>query len=291
MRSFGTGPGAPGDPRSRRRSGARLEDGMRMGDLSSQSGDHGVNVNPAARERAGGGSWPGDAAVWRERHRRARERGDQRDSVGTGQGRVRRDYVRRRVHAARVAAVRGTSRWATAPSRCTWRRAAGVRANYETPEGEIPNSFNRAAARRRWALSYTKRQRLLRCVVMAGIAPATGSHCVEEGEDESESPAACLQRPWRAAQPTGPFESFRGSFAIRRYKHDELDGEEVATAFKNDTGDVDVLANASARRPADAALIGATFWHALVRDGGSRSRCHRPSIRRAERCTSMRSWR
>ena len=28
-----------------------VEDGLRMGDLSSQSGDHGVNVNPASAQR------------------------------------------------------------------------------------------------------------------------------------------------------------------------------------------------------------------------------------------------
>ena len=33
----------------------------------------------------------------------------------------------------------------------------------------------------------------------------------------------------------GTFESFRASVAHRRYKHDELEGEEVGTAFSNDT--------------------------------------------------------
>jgi iron complex outermembrane recepter protein len=50
-RSFGPGPARPV---IRGLDGDRvliLEDGMRMGDLSSQSGDHGVNVNPAAVSR------------------------------------------------------------------------------------------------------------------------------------------------------------------------------------------------------------------------------------------------
>ena len=50
-RSFGPGPARPV---IRGLDGDRvlvLEDGQRMGDLSSQSGDHGVNVNPAAASR------------------------------------------------------------------------------------------------------------------------------------------------------------------------------------------------------------------------------------------------
>ena len=48
QRSFGPGPARPV---IRGLDGDRvliLEDGQRMGDLSSQSGDHGVNINPAA---------------------------------------------------------------------------------------------------------------------------------------------------------------------------------------------------------------------------------------------------
>src|SRR5678815_1791547 len=50
-RSFGP---APSRPVIRGLDGDRvqiLQDGQRMGDLSSQSGDHGVSVNPAAAER------------------------------------------------------------------------------------------------------------------------------------------------------------------------------------------------------------------------------------------------
>lgn len=51
LRSFGPGPARPV---IRGLDGDRvlvLEDGQRMGDLSSQSGDHGVNVNPASASR------------------------------------------------------------------------------------------------------------------------------------------------------------------------------------------------------------------------------------------------
>src|SRR5688500_516496 len=51
MRAFGA---APARPVIRGLDGDRvvvLEDGQRMGDLSSQSGDHGIPVNPASAEK------------------------------------------------------------------------------------------------------------------------------------------------------------------------------------------------------------------------------------------------
>src|SRR4030095_2634441 len=41
----------------------------------------------------------------------------------------------------------------------------------------------------------------------------------------------------------GFFDSVRGSFGLRRYRHDELDGDVVATGFKNDTSEVELLAH------------------------------------------------
>jgi iron complex outermembrane receptor protein len=40
---------------------------------------------------------------------------------------------------------------------------------------------------------------------------------------------------------TGAFDSFRGTLSVRRYKHDELEGEEVGTAFRNDTTELEVM--------------------------------------------------
>ncbi len=49
-----------------------LEDGQRVGDLSSQSGDHGVTLNPASASPHRSGAWPRDSPVRRERHRGSR---------------------------------------------------------------------------------------------------------------------------------------------------------------------------------------------------------------------------
>ena len=51
-----------------------------MGDLSSQSGDHGVPVNPAVGAAHRGGARPGHAALRRQRDRRPRQHRDRPDS-------------------------------------------------------------------------------------------------------------------------------------------------------------------------------------------------------------------
>ena len=44
-----------------------------------------------------------------------------------------------------------------------------------------------------------------------------------------------------AERLTGAFEAFRATVAHRRYKHDELEGEEVGTAFTNNTTELQVM--------------------------------------------------
>ena len=69
-RSFGP---APSRPVIRGLDGDRvqiLQDGQRMGDLSSQSGDHGVAINPAAAQRIEVVRGPATLLVWGERDRR-----------------------------------------------------------------------------------------------------------------------------------------------------------------------------------------------------------------------------
>ena len=39
----------------------------------------------------------------------------------------------------------------------------------------------------------------------------------------------------------GAFDSYRATLAIRRYKHDELEGEQVGTAFTNNTEEIEVM--------------------------------------------------
>ncbi len=52
-----------------------------------------------------------------------------------------------------------------------------------------------------------------------------------------------------AERLTGAFEAFRATVAVRRYQHDELEGEEVGTNFKNDTTELQVMGSHRGDRP------------------------------------------
>src|SRR5258706_2527283 len=52
------------------------------------------------------------------------------------------------------------------------------------------------------------------------------------------------------------FDSFRGSLGVRRYKHEEKAGDEVGTAFRNDTSELELLAHHGAARKVSGAIGG-----------------------------------
>ena len=79
-RSFGS---APSRPVIRGLDGDRvqiLQDGQRTGDLSSQSGDHGVSRQSRGCRKHRSGARAGHVVVRRECHRRSRQRHHERDS-------------------------------------------------------------------------------------------------------------------------------------------------------------------------------------------------------------------
>jgi len=240
LRSFGPGPARPV---VRGLDGDRVlivEDGLRMGDLSSQSGDHGVNVNPASASRIevvrgpatllyganaiGGlvnvvtneiptapvtsptGSFTIDAA---SNAGQASGSGD----VTVGNGTVA-------LH------VSGSA------------RRAG---DYTTPDGDVPNSFNRAGAAE-VGVGYTSTNGYF-----GGSFAYDKSHygipLVEEGQTNLNPRRQVFTLRGEKRDMSGLFDSFRGSFGVRRYRHDELDGDEVATSFKNDTTELELLAH------------------------------------------------
>ncbi len=65
----------------------------------------------------------------------------------------------------------------------------------------------------------------------------------------------------------GVFDSLRASLAVRRYKHDELVGDEIGTRFKNDTADVDVLATHKAYGRLKGSIGGAVLNRAFDSQG------------------------
>ncbi len=239
LRSFGPGPARPV---VRGLDGDRVlvvEDGLRMGDLSSQSGDHGVNVNPASASRIevvrgpatllfganaiGGlvnvitndiptapvmsptGSFTVDAGSG------AKEGGGAADvTVGNG---------------AMALHLAGSG------------RRAG---DFRSPDGAIPNSFNRMATAEVGA-SYTQPNGFFGASY-AFDKTHYGIPFVEEGETNLDPRRQIFTVRGEARNLGGAFEGFRGSFGVRRYKHDELDGDVVATSFVNNTTELELLA-------------------------------------------------
>ena len=114
-----------------------------MGDLSSQSGDHGVHINPGSRAAHRGRPRPGHAALRRQCDWRSGQRHHRRDPDEADDGRQRQLHVRSRDRPRRKAARPATCTSATARSRCTPAAAVADRATCDTPEGDVDNSQSR----------------------------------------------------------------------------------------------------------------------------------------------------
>jgi iron complex outermembrane receptor protein len=237
-RSFGP---APARPVIRGLDGDRvliLQDGQRMGDLSSQSGDHGVTVNPAAAQRIeivrgpatllyGSNAIGGLVNVITEEIPTRPQQGvtgnftaDLGSAAGEGGG------------AADV--VAGNGRFALHVS------GAGRRSgDVGTPEGDVANSQSRSGlgnvglswtgSRGYFGGSYGYDDTKYGIPVVEGgilrLTPRRHSFSVRGG----------------AEGLTGAFDAFRGTFAVRRYQHDELEGTEVGTAFTNNTAELELM--------------------------------------------------
>jgi iron complex outermembrane receptor protein len=70
-----------------------------------------------------------------------------------------------------------------------------------------------------------------------------GIPVVEEGILQSTPRKHSFSLRGGARDLTGAFDSFRATATIRRYKHEELEGDEVGTAFKNDTTELELIGN------------------------------------------------
>lgn len=237
-RSFGPGPSRPV---IRGLDGDRvliLEDGQRVGDLSSQSGDHGVTTNPASASRIevvrgpatllyGANAIGGLVNVISETI-------PTRPITGTHGGFVA-DLGSAASSAGAAVDLRwGNGRWAINAG------GSGSRSgDVDTPERTIDNSQSRAGfgsvgaawtgARGFFGGSY------------GYDTTRYGLPFVEEGQVELTPRRHMVGAKAGASQLKGAVEGFRANFASRRYKHDEIVAGEVGTRFRNDTDDFDVL--------------------------------------------------
>jgi iron complex outermembrane receptor protein len=240
MRAFGPGPARPV---IRGLDGDRvlvLEDGMRMGDLSSQSGDHGVNINPSGASRLEVVRGPatllyGANAIGGLVNVVTDEIPSAPVTKATGNLTLDGGTATHEGGAAGDITV-GAGRFALHASG-SGRRSTG----YDTPDETVPNSYSRAGLGEVGASYVTGNG------YFGGSYAYDRTHygipLVEEGETNLNPRRNIFNLRGERRSMGGFFESFRGSLGIRRYRHDELDGDEVATSFRNDTSEVEVLAS------------------------------------------------
>jgi iron complex outermembrane receptor protein len=213
---------------------------MRMGDLSSQSGDHGVNVNPAGATRIEVVRGPatllyGANAIGGLVNVVTNEIPTALVLKPSGSLTVDAGSASKEGGAAGDVTV-GAGHFAAHFS------GSGRRAgDYQAPDGTVPNSFSRAGLGE-VGLGYVADKGYL------GLSYAYdrthyGIPLVEAGETNLNPRRQIFNLRGERRNMGGLFESVRASVGVRRYNHDELDGEEIATSFRNDTSEFELLAS------------------------------------------------
>ena len=237
-RSFGP---APARPVIRGLDGDRvliLQDGQQLGDLSSQSGDHGVSINPAAAQRIevvrgpatllyGANAIGGLVNIITDEI-------PTEPSTGT-HGNFTIDLG----SAAREGAGAGDVHVGNGSFALHVGGGGRRSGDVHTPEGSVDNSQSRngfanvglawTGTNRYFGGSYGYDDTRYGIPVVEGgilqLTPRRHAFTLRGGGENL----------------TGPFDSFRATLGVRRYKHDELEGDEVGTAFTNNTAELEVM--------------------------------------------------
>ena len=237
-RSFGP---APSRPVIRGLDGDRvliLQDGQRLGDLSSQSGDHGVSVNPAAARRIevvrgpatllyGANAIGGLVNIITDEIPTEPLTGANGTftvdlgtaaSEGAGAGDV---HVGNGTFALHVGGG--------------GRRSGDV----STPDGDVENSQSRNGFAN-VGLAWTAEKGYVGGSY--GYEDTKyGIPVVEDGILQLTPRRHAFTLRGGARDLTGAFDSFRATLGVRRYKHDELEGDQVGTAFTNNTAELEIM--------------------------------------------------
>ncbi len=237
-RSFGP---APARPVIRGLDGDRvliLQDGQRVGDLSSQSGDHGVPINPAAAQRIevvrgpatllyGANAIGGLVNVITDEIPREKQEG--------AEGTVTLDLG----SAAREAAGAGDVHVGNGTFALHVGGSARRSGDVKTPEGDVENSHSRSGTAS-MGLSWTGENGFFGGSYGYDDTKY-GIPVIEEGTIQLTPRRHAFSLRAGAQGLDGAFDSFRATLGHRRYRHEEIEGDEVGTLFRNDSAEVEVL--------------------------------------------------
>jgi iron complex outermembrane receptor protein len=238
-RSLGTGPSRPV---IRGQDGDRvliLQDSQRTGDISSQSADHGVTLNPAAATQVevvrgpatllyGANAIGGLVNVISNQipvRPVTRTTGSAQLDLATNAGQA----------GASADVTVGNGTWALNAGGSA--RRAG---DFTTPAGDVDNSQTRGAFGS-VGLSRTAQNSYLGASAVVDDT-RYGVPFVEEGTIQLNPRRRVFNTRGEARNLPGVFDSVRGSVAYHRYRHEELDVDVPVTFFENDLFDVDLRA-------------------------------------------------
>lgn len=217
---------------------AMLQDGQRAGDLSSQSADHGVTINPSSAEKIevvrgpatllyGANAIGGLVNVITDQiptKKTTKVGGNANLDFGSNGGEAN--------GSADVHMGNGTFAF-------HFGGGAGRSGDFSTPDGEVPNSQSRtgfASIGGSWT-----GERSYAGASYAYDDSKYGVPFVEDGETQLTPRRHAVTLRAGAQGLDGAITSYRATFGLKRYTHNELDGPEVATTFHNNTAEGELL--------------------------------------------------
>lgn len=215
-----------------------LQDGQRIGDLSSQSGDHGVAVNPAAAQRIE--VVRGPATLLYGANAIGGLVNIITDEIPTApfdglSGNFTFDLGSAAKQGAAAADIHTGNGTLALHVGGGGRRSGDV----GTPAGALDNSQSRAGFGN-IGLAWTRPHAYLGASY--GYDDTRyGIPIVEEGRLQLTPRRHAFTLRAGAQERRGTFDSFRATLAHRRYKHEELEGDAVGTLFRNDTTEVELM--------------------------------------------------
>ncbi|HEY8549994.1 MAG TPA: TonB-dependent receptor [Vicinamibacterales bacterium] len=215
-----------------------LQDGQRTGDLSSQSGDHGVAVNPAAAQRIevvrgpatllyGANAIGGLVNVITDEIPTSPERG--------AGGNIVLDLGSAAAQAGAAGDVHVGNGSLALHVGGGGRRSGDV----GTPLGDVENSQSRSGFGT-VGLAWTRENGYFGGSY--GYDDTRfGIPVIEEGRLQMTPRRHAFTLRSGGQNLGGALQAFRATLAHRRYRHDELVGSEIGTQFRNDTTEIEVM--------------------------------------------------